>query len=558
MNIPVIAFEEERQQHKLTQLRRKEEEDTVRLLSGKYRVPYADLTTIPVNIDALAVVPEDEARAGELAIIQKVGKNLDIAVHNPENQKTKAVLERLGGQSYKANLFLVSRSSLEKAWGFYTSIALRARAITGEVDVSVERLQQFRGEVKTIADIAGLLQNIESKRTTDILEIILAGSLATDASDIHLEPQADQIRLRYRLDGVLNDITFLPTASYKFILSRIKLISEMKLNVQTRGQDGRFTIKVEGVDIEVRTSTLPGSYGENIVLRVLNPKAISVGFAELGMQPWIQEVMARELSKPNGMLLTTGPTGSGKTTTLYAFIREVHKPGTKIITLEDPIEYHITGIEQTQVESESGYDFANGLRSILRQDPDVILVGEIRDLETAQTAMHASLTGHLVFSTLHTNNAAGTIPRLLDLGVDPAIMAPAINVAMAQRLVRKLCPKCKTEYRATAEEIAALRREITALPENVLQPKLKELFMLSKPVGCSACNNTGYKGRIGVFEIILIDDAIEPLIFKKPSEVDIKKAAAGQGQITMRQDGILKVIAGVTDLAEVERVVGVE
>ena len=526
------------------------------MLSEKYHIPYADLSTVPVNVDALAVLPEEDARQASAAVIQRVGKKLDIAVHSPEDMKTKALLKRLGDQGFSSILFLVSVSSLEKAWSSYAEIHLRGPVIAGEVEVSTVRLTEFRKEVKAIPDIARLLQGVEAKRTTDILEIILAGALETEASDIHLEPQAEHVRLRYRLDGVLNDAAVLPREKYKFILSRVKLISEIILNITDRGQDGRFTIKEEGVEIEVRASTLPGPYGENIVLRVLNPKSIAVGFADLGMQSWTRDAVAKELAKPNGMILTTGPTGSGKTTTLYAFLREVHTPGVKIITLEDPIEYHLTGIEQTQVEPEAGYDFANGLRSILRQDPDVILVGEIRDLETAKTAMHAALTGHLVFSTIHTNNAAGTIPRLIDLGVEPAIMAPAINVAIAQRLVRKLCATCKQHYQAAPAEQATVTGALGALPKSAPAPHWAG--MLWKATGCGECHATGYRGRIGVFEILLVDDTVEQLVFRKPSEVELKGAMKEQGQITMRQDGMLKVLAGVTDLAEVERVVGVE
>ena len=550
------AFDEEKRERKLTQLRRKEEEETVKMLSEKYGLPYADLSAIPVNVGALALVPEAAAREAGLAVIQAAGRKIEIAVVNPDDAKTKAVLEGLGRQRYTWNLFLVSRTSVEKAWAGYANVKKKGGAVSGEIQVSGEALGEFRAQVKNLADIARLVAGVERKSVTDILEIIIAGALQTEASDIHLEPQADQVRLRYRIDGLLADAAFLPAASYRFLLSRVKLIAEMKLNVKTRGQDGRFTIKAGEGDMEVRASTLPGSYGENIVLRVLNPKTIALGFSELGMQPWIQETMARELSKPNGMILTTGPTGSGKTTTLYAFLRKVSKPGIKIITLEDPIEYHITGIEQTQVEPEAGYDFVSGLRSILRQDPDVILVGEIRDLETAQTAMHASLTGHLVFSTLHTNDAAGTIPRLLDLGVDTAILAPAINVAMAQRLLRRLCQRCKTESPATPEERKTIEAELVAFPSNIPQPALQKALTLARTGGCGECFSTGYKGRTGVFEIIIVDDTVEQLIFKKPSEVDVRKAARAQGQITMRQDAILKVIAGTTDLAEVERVVG--
>lgn len=289
-------------------------------------------------------------------------------------------------------------------------------------------------------------------------------------------------------------------------------------------------------------------------MRILNPKSIGLSLSELGMQPWVEQQIETELKKPNGMIITTGPTGSGKTTTLYAFIKKVHEPGIKIITLEDPIEYHLTGIEQTQIEPNKGYDFATGLRAILRQDPDVILVGEIRDQETAETATHASLTGHLVFSTLHTNNAAGTIPRLLDLGVRPSIIAPAINVAMAQRLVRRLCEQCKKMEPPTPEERAEIEKELADLPSGIQKPQIKDL-KLPRPVGCGACHGVGYKGRVGAYELILIDDEMERLILKNPSEADIKEVAKKQGQITMRNDAILKVVAGLTDLAEVNRVI---
>jgi type II secretory ATPase GspE/PulE/Tfp pilus assembly ATPase PilB-like protein len=293
-------------------------------------------------------------------------------------------------------------------------------------------------------------------------------------------------------------------------------------------------------------------------MRILNPKAIDVKFSDLGMQPWVSQAMETEMNRPNGMILTTGPTGSGKTTTLYTFLRTIYDPTIKIITLEDPIEYHLKGIAQTQVDSEKGYDFANGLRSIVRQDPDVILVGEIRDLETADIALQAALTGHLVFSTLHTNDAAGTIPRLIDLGVKPQSIAPALNVTMAQRLIRKLCPKCRAEGQLTDEQKKAIESEFPNFPKNIPIPSPNEWkIFIATQSGCDGCSHTGYKGRLGIFEIIFIDEAIEKLIMTSPSEFDIKKGAIAQGQITMRQDGILKILAGITDYSEYERVVGI-
>jgi type II secretory ATPase GspE/PulE/Tfp pilus assembly ATPase PilB-like protein len=553
----MIQFAEERQQKKLTDLRKKEEEDTVKILAGKYHIPYLNLAAVPINVDALKIIPESDAKKAEIAVIQKVGKSLQIAARNPERPEAKAILKKLAENRYQCQLFLVSSVSLQKAWDTYKKMPKDGGIIGGEITVSSERLNEFQQKVTKTADISTLLESVLHQRITDVLEIIIAGALKLEASDIHIEPQEDSTLIRYRLDGTLYDLARIPKTHYKFLLSRVKLISDIKLNIHERGQDGRFTIRQNNINIEVRTSTLPGPNGENIVLRILDPKNIALSMTNLGMQPHIEEKMAREIDKPNGMILTTGPTGSGKTTTLYAFLKQVNKPGVKIITIEDPIEYHLTGLEQTQVEPEKGYDFANGLKSILRQDPDIILVGEIRDLETAEIAMHAALTGHLVFSTLHTNNAAGTIPRLLDLGVKPNIIAPAINITMAQRLLRKLCEQCRESYALTAEEKGGIETAVAAMPEP-MRLKIPDILFRAKTEGCEKCGGIGYKGRIGVFEIIEIDDTVEKLIAASPSEGDIKKAARAQNQITMRDDGILKIIAGVTDFAELNKVVGEE
>ena len=282
-------------------------------------------------------------------------------------------------------------------------------------------------------------------RTSRIVEVFVASALALDASDIHVEPGSDAVRLRFRLDGILTDIAQVDMQTYKMLLSRIKLLSGLKLNVKNKTQDGRFSIKVKNSEVEIRTSMLPSEYGESIVLRLLNPENIAVPVEELGMNKTLLNTILHEISQPNGLMLTTGPTGSGKTTMLYAFLQKIYTPDVKMVTLEDPIEYHMDGIVQTQINEKSGYTFASGLRSILRQDPDVIMVGEMRDSETAKTAVNAALTGHMVFSTLHTNNAAGSIPRLIELGVEAKILPSSLRTAMAQRLVRKLCPSCKRQ-----------------------------------------------------------------------------------------------------------------
>jgi len=553
----MLKFQEEKSKRKLESLRRQEEEESTKLLAKKYKIPYLDPKVFPIDLDALRIVPEEKARAAELVVFQAAGKSLKIGVRKPDKEETQNLLSRLKEDRYTFDLFLISRSSLEYAWEFYRKIPPKQEVAAGIIQISNERIQELQKELRELASIKKRIEQTFTARTTEALEVILAGAMALDASDIHIEPAETKARLRYRIDGILIDIIYLPPKVYNLLLSRLKLVAELKLNIHDKPQDGRFTIRSEEVDIEVRASTLPGPYGENVVLRILHPKAIQIPFEELGMQPQIIEIMDRELKKPNGMIITTGPTGSGKTTTLYAFLRKIYVPGIKIITIEDPIEYHLRGIEQTQIDPEKGYDFSNSLRSVVRQDPDVIMVGEVRDLETAEAAMHAALTGHLVLSTLHTNSAAGTIPRLLDLGVKPAIIAPAINVAMAQRLVRKLCPVCRQPLELTPEERTALQKELDGFPKTMPVPAPQDWQIFKAKIdGCSACSGMGYKGRIGVFEIILIDERVEQLILKEPSEFEIKKEAEHQGQITMRQDGLLKVLAGITDFAELERMVG--
>lgn len=555
----MVSFPEEKQQQKLSQIKAQEEEAAAKILSEKYGIPYVDSSRLPIDTDALKIVPEADARAGKLAVIQKMGRKLQVIVEKPDFSETLKVLEGLDRKNFIAHLFLSSHRGLERAWELYKNIKETLGVSAGQIDITEAGLRQFAEKIRSIPDITPLIENAVSQHITDLLEITIAGALKVDASDIHIEPQAEEVRVRYRLDGVLQDLAAIPHASFKFLVGRIKLISGLKMNVTERAQDGRFTIKLPEYDIEVRVSILPGPYGENIVMRILNPKSINLKLEDLGIQPEIAEEIKRQLKKPNGMILTTGPTGSGKTTALYTFLKTIHTPEIKIITLEDPIEYHLPGIEQTQVSAAKNYSFALGLRSVLRQDPDVILVGEIRDLETAETAMHAALTGHLVFSTLHTNDAAGTVPRLIDIGVKPNIIAPSLNMAIAQRLLRKLCAACKKEDTLNAHEKDVLQKEFSSFPPNskVQKPAIDlSSAKTYRPVGCQQCNMTGYKGRTGIFEIIVIDDIFKEVIMKSPSELDIKKTAYAQGQITMRQDAALRIIKGVTDISELERVLG--
>ncbi|TSC56840.1 MAG: hypothetical protein Greene071421_350 [Parcubacteria group bacterium Greene0714_21] len=422
------------------------------------------------------------------------------------------------------------------------------RKITGEVVLS-ENLPK----VENIGDFKKLLLKETFQDASTLLGFLLNSAILFDTSDVHLEPLEQGTNIRFRLDGVLQDGGTLPREVFSLLLSRIKLASGIRLNVEDRPQDGRFSILAKDeAPIEVRTSTLPSQYGESLVLRILNPKNL-LSLKDLGLRKDLLSLFEKELQKPNGMITVTGPTGSGKTTTLYAFLKEVASEEEKTITIEDPIEYHLEGISQTQVNPAKGYDFASGLRAIVRQDPDVILVGEIRDGETAEIALQAALTGHLVFSTLHTNDAAGTVPRLVALGAKISPIASALTLIVAQRLVRKVCKKCAFRVKPTAEEFKKIEQGL-----GVLKTRLKltvgALLKISKTKGCNDCNSTGFKGRVGIFEALVVSDDTEEFILRSPSVSALKEFAIKKGMTTMYQDGLIKVTEGITTLEELARV----
>ncbi len=557
----MVVFNDTENDKRIDFLRRREEEELAQMLAPKYGVEYVDLSLVAVNTDALRLITEAEARDAEVAVFGRVGKRVSMAARAPENPKVKAIMAKLADSGYEVTLFITSQESLKRAFTRYADLSYATETKAGVFELSNEELEDLLSKVKSLDDIGALVKDaIELKkayRTTRILEVILAGGLSTGASDVHFEPEEQLVRLRYRLDGVLVDVLSFDHDTYKQVLSRLKLLSGLKLNINNEAQDGRFSIKIKGDEIELRTSILPGNYSETLVLRILNPKSIGVPLEELGLEPDLRARIEKEIDKPNGMILNTGPTGSGKTTTLYAFLRKVNSPGTKIITIEDPIEYHLPGIVQTQVDKKN-YTFASGLRSTLRQDPDIIMIGEIRDNEVADTAINAALTGHLVFSTLHTNNAAGTFPRLIDLGVSEKVLSSAINVAMAQRLLRKLCPACRKSRPANDIEQKVIDRILGEIVNRALIPAQTNVMYTASPEGCPECHGRGYKGRIGIYEAIFMDRAIEEILRNKPSEREIAAAAKPQGVPTLQQDGILKMLRGITSLDELRRVVDID
>ncbi|HVU79770.1 MAG TPA: type II/IV secretion system protein [Candidatus Paceibacterota bacterium] len=557
----MVVFNDTEEQKRIDFLRKREEEELAQALAGKYGVEYVDLSLVAVNTDALRLLTEDEAHDAEMVAFGRVAKRVTVAARSPENPKVKALVQKLQDLGYEVTMFITSSESLKRAFTRYADLSYATETKAGVFELSNQELEELLAKVTSLEDIGALVKDaIELKRayrTTRILEVILAGGLSTNASDVHFEPEETAVRLRYRLDGVLVDVLTFDHDTYKQVLSRLKLLSGLKLNITDDAQDGRFSIKVQGAEIELRTSVLPGNYAETVVLRILNPKSIGVPLEDLGLEPELRARIEKEINKPNGMILNTGPTGSGKTTTLYAFLRKVNSPGSKVITIEDPIEYHLAGIVQTQVDKKN-YTFAAGLRSALRQDPDIIMIGEIRDDEVAETAINAALTGHLVFSTLHTNDAAGTFPRLIDLGISEKVLSSAINVAMAQRLVRKLCTACRISRAATPEEQKSIDAVLAGVVNKTLVPQQTNAVYDASPQGCAECHGRGYKGRVGIFEAIFMDRAIEAVLRNKPSEREVAEAAKPQGIPTLQQDGVLKVLRGVTSLEELRRVIDID
>ena len=536
-----------------------EEEELAQILSAKYGIGYIDLTRLSINTDALRLVPEATARAAECAAYDMIGNKISLAVRSPQHEGVAAVVEALTTQHFEVTMFMTSQASLNRAYDRYKDLSYAVESRGGIFDISSTELEKTMREFKKVTDVVQALNAVQelkkAYRISRILEVVLGGALAMDASDVHIEPEQDSVRLRYRIDGVLSDVARFDHETYGLLLSRLKLLSGLKLNVRDRAQDGRFSIVVTGNEMEVRASVIPEAYGETVVMRLLDPKSVGTDLNKLGMEDDLRKIVEKEITKANGMLLTTGPTGSGKTTALYAALKRMYTPGMKIITIEDPIEYHLGGIVQTQVTPE--YTFIGGLRSALRQDPDVIMVGEIRDAEVARTAIDAALTGHFVFSTLHTNTAAGAFPRLADLGIDLKVVGSAMTVVLAQRLVRKLCEHCKKETKLEGELKERIDKSLARV--KALKPKaIPAVDHVYVALGCEACNWTGYKGRVGIFEGIQVDKEIDVLVRDNPSERDIQDVQKKRPLLLIYEDGLIKVLNGITSMDELERVVNVE
>lgn len=545
---------------KIDQLRREGEERGAKRLADELGLPYIDLSLAPVSLEAVKLIPKADAEEAKVVAIEaRPGKVALVAV-DPRDSAAKKIVKDLESKKYEVKIFVASFSGVKQAWHYYGFVPERKEDITGRVAIEKEKFEELTHKWESLEAFRKEVENMNLREvtTTSLLEMIMAEALAVRASDIHFEAEEESVRVRLRIDGILYDaLPKLPTKKYESLISRIKLLGGMKINVRGEPQDGRFTLGLTSKDIELRVSVLPSEFGETIVTRVLDPESINVDLKELGLREDDLKLAEEQLSKPNGLLLNTGPTGSGKTTTLYAFLKHLSDPKTKIITIEDPIEYRLPGIEQTQTNPSVDYTFAKGLRAIVRQDPDVILVGEIRDKETAEISMQAALTGHIVFSTLHSNDAVGSVPRLIDLGVKPEIVGPALSMIIAQRLVRRLCEKCRKRITLSKMDKKKYARFVSGLPSRVSKERfVEDKIEVCEAGGCKTCGGLGYKGRVGVFEFLDAGAEFEEAILKEFSEVNLRRIAKHQEMVTMQQDGILKVLSGVTTFEEVERVTG--
>ena len=529
----------------------KQREEVVQKAAAKAGVPYISLMDFPITQEALKLVDVEEAKRLRAFCFYLSTNELRIAAIVPEDKEVEALVKRLEDKQHaKAVIYQISEESFRIALERYATLPKIAE-FKDEVAISDEAVEKYRALIK---DEEQLKKVLETASMTDIVAIIVAAALELKSSDIHIEAEEKRIAVRFRIDGVLQEISTIPKERWKQMIARFKLVAGLKINVNDVPQDGRFTIAEEGKKIDVRVSTMPTVFGESLVMRILKPMA-NVEFEGLGIRGTAFKRLNEQTEMPNGMIITTGPTGSGKTTTLYSILIKLNKPGVKIITMEDPVEYKLSGINQSQVDVSKGYTFAKGLKSILRQDPDIVMVGEIRELETAEIAIQAAMTGHLMISTIHTNSAAGAIPRFLSMGVKPFLLAPALNAILGQRLARRLC-ECKKQAQPDKGHLARVEKTMA-----MLSPESGEVFDMSKATwygpttGCDKCHE-GYSGRVGVYEVLIMTKEIEKSILsEKVSEYDILEIAIKQGMVTMLQDGILKAAEGITSLEEVLRVI---
>lgn len=554
--LAAVEKTEETVEEKMTGFRLDTAEQDTRARASLLGLPYLNLQGFPIGPEVLGLIPEEEARLHSILCFFRIENQIRVAVVNPDDTGIHDIIANLQTRhpGSQVSMYLISQHSFDVALQLYKGV-VKVKKVEYGVHITAEQLKRFQDEVKTYSELE---QRLQTANMTEAFAMLISMAMNTRSSDVHIEAEEGGAVVRFRIDGVLTEVARLPLNMLGRLVNRIKGIAGLKLNVNTVPQDGRITIEFgEGDNLDIRVSTLPSAYGESIVFRLLRSSSVGLSFEELGIRPLAFQRLKAEIAKPNGMIITTGPTGSGKTTTLYAILNTLNSPDTKIITLENPVEYHLKGVVQSQIDPSKEYTFAKGLRAILRQDPDIVMVGEIRDLETADTAIQAALTGHLMLSTIHTNDATGVIPRFLGMGVNANLLAPSLNAVIGQRLVRRVCTQCAVQYTPSAEELAKAAEWMAHMPENSGEQAINlDSVTWKKGQGCETCGGTGYKGRVGIYEIFTMSAEIEKIILAATgvSEFQMKEVLHRAGMVTMGQDGVLKAVEGVTTLDEVFRV----
>ncbi len=527
-----------------------DEEDLAKAKAAFFNLPYVDLRQAQVPANVFDLIPMESISFYNFVPFELAEENLKVATADPGNLSALEALEFLSReQNLQVQLYIASPTSIKILIGKKRSLKKVVGEALKDIETqeSAEAVQvQIKKEIKP--------RVIEDAPIIKIVEVILSNAIEANASDIHVEPSEKDVRVRYRIDGILRTSLMLPKTVQLAIVTRIKILSNLKIDESRLPQDGRFHMEVGKKAVDLRVAILPLIYGEKIVMRILDKTSKAPSLDQLGIRGRALQWVKENIQKTHGIFLITGPTGSGKSTTLYSILSILNTASVNIVTLEDPVEYFIEGVNQSQINQDIGLTFASGLRSILRQDPNIVMVGEIRDKETAEIAVHAALTGHLLFSTLHTNNSIGAMPRLIDMGIEPFLLIASVNVVMAQRLVRKICPDCRVQAELSKALEEEIKKNLATIPEDYFEGFEKTSLKVFKGQGCEKCGHTGYVGRYGIFEVLPMVPDIQDLIMAKSSAHKIYEATLKMGMITMKQDGIIKVLRGETTMDEVIRV----
>lgn len=524
------------------------DDDFVKAKAKFLKVSFVDLDNTAFSPEALSLVPESVAQKYNIVPyrLDTKTKTLFVTMVNPLDLETLEFLEKK--TSLKISAAISTQKQVEN---FIKEKYIREKSITSEVNKALDERKIDEGELKKAQEKVAVEAPVAK-----IVSTILEYAVKSRASDIHIEPQEDNVRIRYRIDGILQEKYLLPRNVHDAVVSRIKILSDLKIDEKRVPQDGRFFFSADGNDVDLRISTLPTTYGEKVVMRLLKKSQKVPTLPDLGLRGLALKNLMSSIQRPHGIIIVCGPTGSGKTTTLYSVLDVVSTSKVNVVTIEDPVEYQMKGVNQVQVNVQAGLTFASALRSFLRQDPNVIMVGEVRDAETADLAINAALTGHLVFSTLHTNDASGVPPRLLDMGAEPFLLVSSLNCVVGQRVLRRVCKECIGEREMTPDEEKEIKTTLGPI-YGLIEDKYKKegkKMMLPKITGCEKCNNTGYMGRIAIYEVMPISEKISKLIIEKAAASSIQKQAMEEGMLTMKQDGYVKVLEGVTTMDEVVRV----